>query len=359
MKKKHFFIIIFLFLIYIYLLNLSIIPNSFFAINNGKIKEIAAVPYPKVKVIPAGNLIGLKLYTNGVLVIGTSEIKGIDGIIQKPFENTNIQEGDIIIELDNIKIDSSGILKSIINNSEGRELEIKYIKRGEERLETIKPVQTNENEYKLGIWVRDSASGVGTMAFFEPESKKFVALGHGISDNDTGELLDIERGEAVNSKIINITKGKNGFPGEIKGSISKEKTIGTVYANTNVGIYGTLIDEINYLDKYKDGIEVASREEIHLGKAVMLTTLETGVVKEYEIEIIAIDIENTDSNKNMQVKITDEEIIKKTGGIICGMSGSPIIQDNKLIGSLTNVLVSDPKQGYAIFADTMVMEMVK
>ena len=151
MKKKHFFIIIFLSLICVGLLNLANIPNNFFAIDNGKskIREIAATPYPKIKVIPTGNLIGLKLYTKGVLVIGTSEIKGIDGIIQKPFEKTSIEEGDIIIELDNTQIDSSNILKSIINNSEGRELEIKYLKNGEERLETIKPVKTNENEYKL------------------------------------------------------------------------------------------------------------------------------------------------------------------------------------------------------------------
>lgn len=361
MKKRHFFIIIFLFVAFIYLSNLIKIPQNIFWLDNDKIKikEISATTYPRIKVIPTGNLIGLKLYTNGVLVIGTSEIKSIDGKIEKPFEATEIQEGDTIIELDNTKIDSSSILKNVINSSQGRELEIKYLKDGQICTSTIQPVQTGQNEYKLGIWVRDSASGVGTMVFYEPESKKFVALGHGISDNDTGELLDIEKGEAVNSKVVNITKGKKGFPGEIKGSISKENTIGVVYKNTNFGIFGTLEEEINTLDKYREGVEVAPREEIHLGEASLLATLETGIVQEYSIEIIAVDIDNDTNNKSMQVKITDEKLINKTGGIICGMSGSPILQDNKLIGALTNVLVSDPKQGYAVFADTMIKEMVK
>lgn len=224
----------------------------------------------------------------------------------------------------------------------------------------IKPIETSKNEYKLGLWVRDSASGVGTISFYDPNTKRFAALGHGISDNDTGDLLNIESGEIVTSKIVNIQKGKKGLPGEIKGSISSGILLGNVNQNTNFGIFGKLEnEEINIDEKYENGIEVALRNEIKIGKAKILTTLENGKTEEYEIEITQIDTENNTNNKSMKLKITDKRLIEKTGGIICGMSGSPIIQDNKLVGVLTNVLVSNPEIGYGVFADIMIKEMMK
>ena len=327
MKKKNLFIIITLFIIFLYTVNISQLPTSVFLLNGEgikfqrlygieitesksetketwqdqgiqtkkmnvtlfgtvKVKEIAITTYPRLKVIPAGNLIGLKLYTNGVLVIGTTEVKNMDGQVVKPFETTNIQEGDTITEIDNKEIDSTQSLLSAINNSEGRQIEIKYLRDGEEKISNITPVETNKGEYKLGLWVRDSASGVGTMTFYEPESKRFAALGHGISDGDTGELLDIEKGEVVNSKVVNITKGNKGFPGEIKGSILKEATIGGVNKNTDFGIFGILEDKKDTIDRYKDGVEVALREEIQLGEATILATLETDKTEEYKIEIV-------------------------------------------------------------------------
>jgi len=400
MKRRYFLIIFFLFIIFVYATNISKIPSSIFILNGEnikikkvygvelveskkdiqetwqnknvqnkkmdvtlfgviKLKEVSVTTYPKIYVIPTGNLIGLKLYTNGVLVIGTSELQDISGNIVKPFESTSIQEGDTILELNHIKIDSANTLKEVINASEGKSIEIKFAKDGEIYTSNIKPVETKDGKYKLGLWVRDSASGVGTMTFYEPESKKFAALGHGISDGDTGDLLDIETGEAVNSKIVNITKGQKGFPGEIKGSISNESTIGNVSQNTNFGIFGVIEKDVITLEKYKDGVEVALREEIKPGEATILATLETGQVEEYTVEITKIDIDNNSNNKSMQLRITDENLINKTGGIICGMSGAPILQNNKLIGAITNVLVSDPQTGYAVFADTMIKEMVK
>ena len=400
MRKKYFFVILILLLIYIYITNIEKIPKKIFLINGEKsniktlvgitikesknqiqetwkdnniknknydvvllgklkVKQVSVTTYPKLKVIPAGNLIGLKLYTEGVLVIGTSEIKNINGITEKPFENSTIKEGDIIIEIDNKKINSAKDLQNIVNNSKGEKLEIKYLRNNEIYITEIRPTKVSENGYKLGLWVRDSASGVGTMTFYDPERKKFAALGHGISDSDTGELLNISTGEVVNAKIVSLTKGKKGFPGEIKGNISNEKTIGKINYNTEFGVFGTEDEFIQFNAKYREGIEIALREEIKNGKASMLATLETGEVKEYEVEISDIDLDNNYNNKSFKIKITDNNLLNKSGGIICGMSGAPIIQNNKLIGALTNVLVSDPKIGYGVFSDMMIKEMVK
>ena len=400
MKKKYFFIILLLTISLLYSCNISQIPDKIILLEGEKInikklygisfetkeneskevwknqitenqkinvnlfgsikvKEVSVTVYPKITVIPTGNLIGLKLYTNGVLIIGMTEIKNEEGIMRKPYETLDIKEGDTILELGGEEIDSSKTLQNIVNNSQGNTLEIKYARNGEIKTGEITPAKVSENDYKLGLWVRDSASGVGTMSFYDPETKKFAALGHGISDTDTAELLNIEKGEMVNSKIINITKGQKGFPGEIKGSISKESSIGQVNQNTNFGIFGNLLSEPKTLDKYSSGIEIALRSEVQTGKATILTTIENNQVEEFEIEITEIYEENNTDNKSIKIRVTDEKLLEKTGGIICGMSGSPIIQNNKLIGVLTNVLVSEPSIGYGVFSDITIKEMIK
>ena len=400
MKKRYFFIILILLVILVYASNITQLPSRIFLINgeniqlkrvfgvefkrknkevqetwqdknlettkmdvmlfgNMKVKEIAVTTYPRIKVIPTGNLIGLKLYTNGALVIGTTEVKNIENKIEKPYESINIKEGDTILEVDHQEIDSTQTLQKIVNESNGRDIEIKYARAGETYTANIKPANTAKDEYKLGLWIRDSASGVGTMAFYEPESKKFAALGHGISDGDTGELLDIQTGELVNSKIVSVSKGRKGIPGEIKGSIAKQATIGTVMQNTNFGIFGSLNENIIANNKYSAGLEIALRDEIELGEATILSTVNNNDTQEYKVEITSIDSENNSNNKSMQIKITDKNLLNSTGGIICGMSGSPIIQNNKIVGVLTNVLVSDPQIGYGVFADIMIKEMMK
>lgn len=400
MKKRYFFIILILLVILVYASNITQLPSRIFLLNgeniqlkrvfgvefkrknkevqetwqdknlettkmavmlfgNIKVKEIAVTTYPRIKVVPTGNLIGLKLYTNGALVIGTTEVKNIENKIEKPYESINIKEGDTILEVDHQEIDSTQTLQKIVNESSGRDIEIKYARAGETYTANIKPANTAKDEYKLGLWIRDSASGVGTMAFYEPESKKFAALGHGISDGDTGELLDIQTGELVNSKIVSVSKGRKGIPGEIKGSISKQATIGTVMQNTNFGIFGSLNENIITNNKYSAGLEIALRDEIELGEATILSTVNNNDTQEYKVEITSIDSENNSNNKSMQIKITDEKLLNNTGGIICGMSGSPIIQNNKIVGALTNVLVSDPQIGYGVFADIMIKEMMK
>ena len=285
-----------------------------------------------------------------------SEIEGEDNKKYKPYENTGIEEGDTIVKANNVQINSTDDLINTVNNSNGKEIKLEYISDEETKECSILPVKQENNEYKLGLWVRDSAAGVGTVTFYEPGTRTFGALGHGISDIDTGELIDIASGEFVTTRILNIEKGENGIPGKIQGSIEKQENIGTINKNTRFGIYGTVnnLNSLN-LDNSKE-VEVATRDEIKKGKATILCSLDNNKPKEYEIEIEEIYKDNNYDNKSMEIKLTDKELLEKTGGIIQGMSGSPIIQNGKFIGAVTHVLVNNPEEGYGVFADIMIKQ---
>ena len=319
-------------------------------------KDIEVDVLPKTTVIPVGNIAGVKLYTSGVLVVGMSEIEGIDNKKYRPYENTGIEEGDRITKIGEKYISTTNELIDLVNKSKGEDIEITYIHEEESKQCSIEPVQTGNNEYKLGLWVRDSAAGVGTVTFYEPSTKTFGALGHGITDIDTGELINIASGEFVTTRILNIAKGENGNPGKIQGTIENQKNIGQISKNSKFGIYGK-VDNLSSLeiDTSKE-MEVATREEIKEGKATILCSLDNKTVEEYEIEIEKIYKENNYDNKSMQIKVTDQKLIEKTGGIIQGMSGSPIIQNGKFIGAVTHVLVNNPQEGYAVFGDIMLKQ---
>ena len=395
---KKFLIIIFILIIYIYVCNISMLPNNiilmqgealnlntFLGINiknsnvvtassnlnnsiveeTGKmelklnlfnlfsVKDVTVNVIPKTTVVPLGKAIGMKLYTEGVLVVGMSEIEG-----KKPYENSGIETGDKIIEINNIEISNTDELIQCVNNSNGSNIEIKYINdKNEEEVANILPAKTSNNEYKLGLWVRDAAAGVGTITFYEPSTGEFGALGHGINDVDTYELIDIANGELVNTNIIDIVKGERGSPGEIRGIIEGERTIGSISKNTSFGVYGNVLDTTKLSINKNSELEVANRSEIKTGKAQIMCELENGKVQNYEIEIQKIFLENNSDNKSMLIKVTDEELIEKTGGIIQGMSGAPIIQNGKFIGAVTHVLVNDPQMGYAVFGDLMIKQM--
>ena len=201
--------------------------------------------------------------------------------------------------------------------------------------------------------MRDSAAGVGTVTFYDPDSKTFGALGHGITDIDTNELINIASGEFVTTKILNLKKGESGNPGKIQGTIENQKNIGTIYKNSKFGIYGKVEDLSSLgVDASKE-MEIALRDEIKEGKATILCSLDNKAPKEYEIEIEKVYRENNYDNKSMLIKVTDEELLEKTGGIIQGMSGSPIIQNGKFVGAVTHVLVNNPDEGYGVFGDIM------
>lgn len=324
---------------------------------NNVVKNLEVDVLPRKTVIPVGNIAGVKLYTNGVLVVGMSEIEGEDNKKYKPYANTGIEEGDTIISINNTEILNTDDLVNIVNSSNGNKLDIKYVRDNQSLECSITPVKTIENDYKLGLWVRDSAAGVGTVTFYEPSTKSFAALGHGIVDIDTEELINIASGEFVTTKILNITKGESGNPGRIQGTIDNQENIGIISKNTRFGIYGKVDDTHSLNIDYTKEMEVALRSEIQKGKATILCSLDNENVKEYEIEIEKIYVNNNYDNKSMLIKITDQELLEKTGGIIQGMSGSPIIQDGKFVGAVTHVMVNNPEKGYGIFADTMLKQM--
>lgn len=288
--------------------------------DNFTIKDVNVDVLPKTKVIPVGKIAGVKLYTSGVLVVGMSQIEGIDKKMYKPYENTGIEEGDTITKVNEIAITSTDNLIDIVNNSNGEAIKLNYIHDEQTKECSIEPVKTSENEYKLGLWVRDSAAGVGTVTFYEPSTRTFGALGHGITDIDTGELINIASGEFITTRILNITRGESGNPGRVQGTIDNQNNIGSISKNTKFGIYGK-VDNLSSLniDSSKE-MEVALRDEIELGKAKILCSLDNKSVQEYEIEIEKIYKDNNYDNKSMKIKVTDSKLLEKTGGIIQGMS---------------------------------------
>lgn len=316
------------------------------------LKNIDVNVIPKTTVVPMGNAIGMKLYTAGVLVVGMSEIEG-----KKPYENSGIKEGDRIIQINQNQIDNTDDLMKAVNKSDGNNISIKYVRDEKTITTSIKPLKNSSNEYKIGLWVRDAAAGVGTLTFYEPSSGMFATLGHGIMDIDTAELIKIANGELVTTNILSINKGTKGNPGEIRGTIEAGHTIGSISKNTKFGVFGT-INKTPYLNTSNTNeVQVALREEIKTGKAQIICELENGKKEYYDIEIQRIFISNNKDNKSMLIKVTDKKLSEKTGGIIQGMSGAPIIQNGRFVGAVTHVLVNDPSIGYGVFADIMLKQM--
>ena len=323
------------------------------------VKNISVTSIEKYEVVPLGKLIGLKLYTNGVLIVGMTEIEDINNIKLKPYETENIKEGDSIVAVNGKEITSIKDLELLVNKSSGEKIKLTLIRDGEVLTSYVTPAQVEKNKYKLGLWVKDAATGIGTICFYEPNTRSYAALGHGITDVDTDKLIDIDYGDIVTSKIISIKKSEVGNAGEIKGSIAGQEKIGEVLKNSEFGIFGRLDNLTKFNIDTENTVDVALRNEIKLGKAKVRCTLDNDITKDYDIEIEKIFINNNQNNKSMQIKITDPELIDKTGGIIRGLSGAPIIQNGKFVGAITNVLVNDPEKGYAVFGDIMIKEILK
>lgn len=321
------------------------------------VKEINVNVIEKTKVVPCGELIGVKMYSKGALVVGFSEVEGMDNKIYKPYESLDIKEGDTILEINETEISSTDELIDQVNKACGKEIKIKYTRADEIKTGTILPVKNSSGEYKIGIWVRDATAGVGTLTFVEPSTGNFAALGHGIVDIDTGGIFNIANGQLVGSRLISIKKGEKNDPGEIRGIVNSAEIIGDISKNTNYGVFGK-VSKLND-NEYDDNMEyeVALRSEIKEGEAEIICELENDIKRSYKIKIEKVYTSNNYDNKSMLIKIVDDRLIDKTGGIIQGMSGSPIIQNGKFIGAVTNVLVSDPTTGYAIFGDLMVKQM--
>ncbi|SHJ48758.1 SpoIVB peptidase [Paramaledivibacter caminithermalis] len=319
------------------------------------IKKLAIDVFPKLKVIPGGNSIGVKLNTKGVLIVGLEEIEGPDNKKYNPGYDGGLRIGDSIIEINNIKVKNADHVIDIINYNKGKEINVKAKRNSNTINCKIKPVKSKiYKDYKIGLWVKDKTAGVGTLTFVDPKSKIYGALGHAISDAETGKILPIGKGEIMKSRVVSIKQGKRGKAGEIRGIfLETTEPLGALEKNTNYGIYGTMYKELTN-PIYNKPIEIALQNEIKLGPAKILTTTDDNKIKEYDIIIEKINTQRKVSNKSMIVKIVDEELLKKTGGIVQGMSGSPIIQNGKIIGAVTHVFVNDPTKGYGIFIEWMI-----
>lgn len=338
-----------LFFLYIILLSQNFGPQTI-AVRGEEVK------ISDIQVIPIGEIVGIKLYTRGVLVVGMSKIQSSDGNSYKPYENLKIQEGDSIITINENIVNNTTELINAINASNGNEIKIKYISNNQEKEGTITPIKDIQGQYKIGLWVRDSAAGVGTITFYNEQTKTFAALGHGITDIDTGEIIQTSSGEIDGVTLLSIVKGMTEEPGKIQGAIRNDKVIGSIYKNTQFGIYG-IIKNPSFLDiENSRKMNVAPRNEIQLGEATLLSNID-GEIKEYKIEIQKTYLNNNFDNKSMVIKIVDEELLSKTGGIVQGMSGSPIIQNGKFCGAITHVFIKNPVIGYAVFADRMIQEL--
>lgn len=324
-------------------------------------KDISVSVLPATSVIVGGDTVGIRLYSEGVLVIGESPVQGQDGNWYEPYSKCNIEKGDKITKINDVPVETINELVQVVNSvNEGTKVLVEYEKDGNLLEESIMPVKSfDDGMQKLGLWVRDGAMGVGTLTFYNPKTKTYGALGHGISDYDLKELIDVDTGTLNIASILDITKGMKSSPGEIKGLLNEAMQIGTIELNNGNGIYGSFSNENNYFHG-REEVLVASKNEIKLGKATIMCTVDKdNIPKEYEIEILKVADNPNVSSKGMIIKVTDEELLEKTGGIIQGMSGSPILQDGKLIGAVTHVYVNDPTKGYAIFAETMIKETKK
>lgn len=300
---------------------------------------------------PAGIPIGIYVKTEGVLVVGIGEFKGEDGQIYSPAKYI-FQTGDYILQMNDEEITNKKQLIEKIGCCEGQDLIFK-IRRGEEEIYVMAKPGLNENgEYKMGIWVRDNAQGVGTMTYVDGNGY-FGALGHGINDVDTSTLMTLKSGTLYHTEIIGITRGSNGSPGELTGFIEYDDSniMGTITENTSNGIFGICTPETAKSSFY-DYMSIGLKQEIEEGPARILCSI-GDETKVYDVEITGINLGNDNINRGIELKITDERLLSKTGGIVQGMSGAPIIQNNKIIGAVTHVLVQDSTRGYGIFIENM------
>lgn len=313
------------------------------------LKQVQVETVEEKVVSVGGTPIGLYMETQGILIVDTGEIIGEDGISREPAENI-AKSGDYILAVNGSPVTRKKQLIQKIQESQGKSMELLVSREGEEIPIALNPVKTEDDSYKLGIWVRDNTQGIGTMTYME-ESGKFGALGHGISDTDTGELLDIEDGELYQAQIMSIVKGVKGTPGELSGYIEyqKDRKIGTIEKNTEIGIFGRVEQPEKLCLKET---EIGYKQEVQEGRAELLTCVE-GEVKSYEIQITDIYRERADTNKAFVLRVTDPELLAATGGIVQGMSGSPILQNGKLVGAVTHVFVQDSTKGYGIFIENM------
>ena len=300
------------------------------------------------ELIVLGETFGIKLYSKGVMIVGTGEVDTKNGLVN-PANNAGLQKGDIILSVNGREVSSNREVSEIVEKSNGEKLKLKIERAEKIFYKEITPEKSFvDGKYKIGLWIRDSSAGLGTLTFYDPKTNVLAGLGHSISDSDTGEIFPVDHGEMVEADVIGIEKGENGKAGELKG-IFCGGSIGSLQVNDITGVYGVC---------GKDGIkgtkmDIALKQEIVVGDAQILAEIDNCGAKSYSCKIEKIHLNDNSKIQNMVITVTDKELLEKCGGIVQGMSGSPILQNGKLIGAVTHVLVDDPTKGYGIFAENM------
>lgn len=324
------------------------------------IKQMRIRVTPQKSLIPGGHSIGVSLHTRGALIVGISEVAGPDGRLSYPAMEAGLSPGDIIERVNGVTVKDANHLSQLINKAKGRGVDLECRRDNRFFVTHIQPAQDgSDDKYRLGLWVRDSTAGVGTLTFYDPKTRYFGALGHAITDIDTGALLTAKEGEIMQSKIIDVKAGKKGIPGELVGNFSENrKVMGSIVKNTPFGIYGRMNRSLPEFPM-EDPIPIAHQYAISPGKASILTTIDDNGIQEFEIEILKVNRQAAAASKGLILEITDPKLLKRTGGIVQGMSGSPILQRGKIVGAVTHVFVNDPRKGYGIFIEWMLSEANK
>lgn len=304
-----------------------------------------------LQVIPGGMTIGVRINTEGIMVLGIGYVNSDDGIAYKPSEGY-LKPGDMVLTVNGQALTTKEEFAREIEEAEEK-LYMKIKREGEIQEVTISPVKSMaDGKNKIGVWVRDSTQGIGTVTYYDPATQRFAALGHGILDVDTKKLMTVRDGEVMGTEIKSVRKGKKGSPGELVGEIRTHEVIGNVKLNNEFGLYGRFNEDISY--KLSEPMNIAKQDEVEEGNAYILSNIEGTEIKQYKVQIEAVNKNSSDDSKGMVLRIVDEELLSKTNGIVQGMSGSPIIQNGKLIGAVTHVFVQEPAKGYGIFIEKMI-----
>ena len=294
--------------------------------------------------VPVGHTVGIKLFARGVMVVKAPESG-------TPADDCGLRTGDIIVKCGGVSVTSSEQFQSLLQENGETATDLQVRREGESMTLSVSPEQNETGAYCIGAWIRDSMAGIGTMTYYDPDSGSFGALGHGITDTDTALLMPFASGSILPSTVKAVKKGAVGDAGELRGDFDLTGDLGDLSANTENGIFGTL-DPGEFTERLGDPLPVASAAEVHAGPATILSNVEGDDVEEYDIEILQV-VENSADGRDLVISVTDPELLSATGGIVQGMSGSPILQDGKFAGAVTHVLLNDPSKGYGILMETM------
>lgn len=304
--------------------------------------------------IPIGHTVGIKMSAQGVLVVRLSEVTTTSGAAS-PARDAGLSEGDMIVSINGAAVDSNDALQKQIALSAGQPVTMVISRDGSEKTIAVTPCADENGVYRIGVLARDSMAGIGTMTYVDPETGKFGSLGHAICESETGVLLPLKEGSVLYSVVGSVQRGAVGEPGALQGKFNSEQELGTVTENTQSGIFGTLSDDTLY--KSLASVPVATRDEIQIGDAEILSNVEGDTVERFSVQVVKLYPEDDEYGRGMMLRVTDDKLIEKTGGIVQGMSGSPVMQNGKIIGAVTHVLVNDPTCGYAIGIEKMIEEM--